>query len=59
MMLPEHKEQIISHYYEKKKAIKPILDEARLEEFDEVIHTALEFHSLVCVTYWVNGFNRK
>ncbi|MBS4199122.1 YolD-like family protein [Bacillus sp. FJAT-49732] len=23
------------------------------------MHTALEFHSLVCVTNWVNGFTDK
>lgn len=56
IMLPEHKEQIISHHLDKGKIIKPIIDEARLEEFDEAIQTALEFHNPVTVTYWSNGF---
>ncbi|MBS4195765.1 YolD-like family protein [Lederbergia citri] len=55
-MLPEHKEQIIAHHYDKKKGIKPTLDESRFNEFDETIHIALEFHSPIIITYWRNGF---
>jgi len=57
-MLPEHKEQIISHHYDKKKAMKPILDMSRFDEFDDTIHTALEYHCPVSITYWLNGFNK-
>ncbi|MEK3887735.1 YolD-like family protein [Bacillus sp. FSL K6-3431] len=51
MVLPEHKEQILSHGIDKEKIKRPILDEYQFEEIDEEIHTAIGFHYLLNLLY--------
>lgn len=55
MMLPEHKEQIIDHHNEKRKVVKPILDESQLQEIDAKITIALYDYSPVVLMVWENG----
>ncbi|MGJ3196968.1 YolD-like family protein [Peribacillus frigoritolerans] len=38
------------------RQLKPILDEYQLEEFEDKIHTAMEFVSPVMFTVWEDGF---
>nr|WP_285865167.1 YolD-like family protein [Lederbergia lenta] len=56
-MLPEHREQFLSDSKDKKKINKPILDENKLEEIDDNLHLAIEFHYLVKFSLWIDGFN--
>lgn len=39
------------------RQLKPILDEYQLEEFEDKIHTAMEFASPVMFTVWEDGFD--
>ncbi|QOS89250.1 YolD-like family protein [Peribacillus sp. JNUCC41] len=39
------------------RQVKPILDEYQLEEFENKIHTAMEFASLVKFKVWGDGFD--
>ncbi len=56
MMLPEHKEQIIDHHNEKRKVVKPILDETQLQEIDAKITIALYDYSPVVMKVWRDGY---
>ncbi|MEE3952235.1 YolD-like family protein [Peribacillus frigoritolerans] len=39
------------------RQVKPILDEYQLEEFENKIHTAMEFASPVMFIVWEDGFD--
>ncbi|MGE7591892.1 YolD-like family protein [Peribacillus frigoritolerans] len=55
-MLPEYVKllnDVNKDYYQ----VKPILDEYKLEEFENKIHTAMEFSSAVKFTVWEDGFD--
>ncbi|TDL93173.1 YolD-like family protein [Vibrio vulnificus] len=39
------------------RQVKPILDEYQLEEFENKIHTAMEFASPVKFTVWEDGYD--
>ncbi|MEK3886882.1 YolD-like family protein [Bacillus sp. FSL K6-3431] len=59
MVLPEHKEQILSHGLDKGRTKKPTLDEDQLQDIDEKIHTAIGFHYIVKFTLWIDGFIKE
>ncbi|MBM7540655.1 YolD-like family protein [Amphibacillus cookii] len=54
MILPEHKELIRKHYEELNDVIKPILSEDKLEELERTVIEAIEFKSVVEITYYKN-----
>ncbi|MFS0763931.1 YolD-like family protein [Peribacillus phoenicis] len=57
LMLPEYVKllnDVNKDYY---RQVKPILDEYQLEEFENKIHTAMEFASPVKFTVWEDGFD--
>lgn len=56
-MLPEYVKllnDVNKDYY---RQVKPILDEYQLEEFENKIHTAMEFASTVKFIVWEDGFD--
>ena len=55
MMLPEHVKLLKEFNESLTKEAKPILDEQKLEEFNETICEALEFHRSLYFTYFKNG----
>ncbi|MGC4378231.1 YolD-like family protein [Fictibacillus sp. Mic-4] len=56
MMLPEHREMLIWQKEEMKKVEKPVIDEQRLREFEEIILEAMEFTYILKFTYYRCGF---
>jgi hypothetical protein len=55
-MLPEHVEMLRVADREYYKTPKPIIDEYQLQEFEEKIHYAMEFHYQVKFDVWIEGF---
>ncbi|MEK3887437.1 YolD-like family protein [Bacillus sp. FSL K6-3431] len=56
LMLPEHVAMLKEMNYDYYKTGKPSLDEYQLEEIDEKIHTAMEFHMPLSFKLWFDGF---
>jgi hypothetical protein len=54
MMLPEHVELLREWQKEDAYKSRPELDEQRLEEMNEIIHEAMEFHECLSFTYYAN-----
>ena len=52
MMLPEHKEEILSHRKELTKKPRPEFDEQRLEELSQTLAGACRTRSRVCITLY-------
>ncbi|MGE1103684.1 YolD-like family protein [Peribacillus simplex] len=57
LMLPEHVKLLNEANKDYYRQVNPILDEYQLEEFENKIHTAMEFASLVKFTVWEDGFD--
>ncbi|PLR81836.1 hypothetical protein CVD25_15315 [Bacillus canaveralius] len=58
-MLPEHVEMLNGLYRDYHKQDKPILDMYQIEEFEEKIHYAREFHLPLTFTVWSDGFSEE
>jgi len=60
LMIPEHVEMLRQfaneEYY---KTPKPIIDEYQLQEFEEKIHYAMEYHYLTVLKVWYEGFTEE
>ncbi|WP_170007564.1 YolD-like family protein [Bacillus fonticola] len=52
MMLPEHKKMHSDLYQEQKNVQKPILDEQKIDELNEIIRSALLDKSRVGITFY-------
>ncbi|MFC7394766.1 YolD-like family protein [Scopulibacillus cellulosilyticus] len=59
MFLPEHKKALSERRKNQQKAIKPILDEQKLEELNQCICYAKNNNLPVCVVYFQNGTLHK
>ncbi|MBK5502686.1 YolD-like family protein [Peribacillus sp. TH14] len=57
MFLPEHVKLLKDLNKDYYRQVKPILDEYQLEEFENKIHTAMEFSSTVKFTVFEDGFD--
>ena len=55
MMLPEHVKLLKEYNESLTKVEKPVLDEQKLEEFNETICEAMEFHHSLHITYYKHG----
>ncbi|MFU2014791.1 YolD-like family protein [Peribacillus butanolivorans] len=55
--MPEHVKLLNDATKDYYRQVKPILDEYQLEEFENKIHTAMEFNSTVKFTVWEDGFD--
>nr|WP_285864313.1 YolD-like family protein [Lederbergia lenta] len=55
MMLPEHVEQFIQFKNNEGRAIKPELDEQKLEEINEILNIAIEDDSPIYLDVYNNG----
>ena len=55
MMLPEHVKLLKEYNESLTKVEKPVLDEQKLEEFNETICEAMEFHHSLHFTYYKHG----
>ncbi|MDF1510839.1 YolD-like family protein [Robertmurraya sp. DFI.2.37] len=55
-MLPEHKELLIKMDQDKKKVVKPILDEQELEQINIDIYNSLNYTMTIKATIWEDGY---
>ena len=55
MMLPEHVKELRDWKEEEKRNQMPVLDEQKIEEMNEVICQAMEFHWPLRFHYFKNG----
>lgn len=55
MMLPEHVEQFNQYNRSKTKIIKPIVDEQKLEEINNILQIAIEDYTPVCIEVFKHG----
>jgi len=59
LMLPEHVKMLRQHFEEDYyKVEKPELDEQKIEELNEVISEAMEFHREIEISYYEQGHIR-
>jgi hypothetical protein len=59
-MLPEHIEMLQQYSdHEYYKTSKPILDPYQIQEIEEKIHYAMEFHYPVIFKVWYDGFTEE
>lgn len=54
-MMPEHVEMLKDFQNDYHKEEKPILDEYQLQEIDEKINAAVEFHLPIIIEIWNDG----
>lgn len=55
-MLPEHVELLKGMDFDYHKTDKPVLDEYQLQEIDEKLSAAIEYHMPVIIEMWNDGF---
>ncbi|MBN8208151.1 YolD-like family protein [Bacillus sp. NTK071] len=55
MMLPEHVKELRDWKAEERRKSKPVLDEQKMEEMNEIICEAMEFHYPLYFHYFENG----